>query len=144
MLTRGKLARLTGCNAETIRYYENIGLIPQPGRSAAGYRSYDGEHVRLLNFIQRARGLGFSRDQIGELLALRDDGERRTRADVKALTQAHIDAVSQKIRDLQRLKRRLTQISSYCDGSQQGAGSCPILHSLFESGDEQPHRVNKP
>ena len=87
--------------------------------------------------IQPSR-LRRAKQKIGELLALRDDGERRTRADVKALTQAHIDAVSQKIRDLQRLKRRLTQISSYCDGSQQGAGSCPILHSLFESGEGEP------
>ena len=134
MLTRGKLAEQTGCNIETIRYYENVGLIPAPKRSASGYRAYGQEHVRLLNFIQRARGLGFSRTQIHGLLELSVDGEGHTRADVKALTQAHIEAVSQKIKDLQRMKRRLTQISSYCDGSKRSAGSCPILGSLFEEG----------
>ena len=137
MLTRGKLAERTGCNIETIRYYENVGLIPQPKRSDSGYRSYTSEHIRLLNFIQRARGLGFSREQIHGLLELSADGQGHTRADVKALTEAHIDEVSQKIRDLQRMKRRLTQISSYCDGSASSAGSCPILGSLFEEDGEK-------
>ena len=134
MLTRGKLAELTGCNIETIRYYENVGLLPAPGRSASGYRNYDDEHVRILNFIQRARGLGFSRGQIHGLLELSTDGQGHTRADVKALTELHIEEVTRKIRDLQRMKRRLTQISSYCDGSNRSAGSCPILGSLFEEG----------
>ena len=132
MLTRGKLAERTGCNIETIRYYENVGLIPEPKRSASGYRSYGNEHVRILNFIQRARALGFSRAQIHGLLELSADGQGHTRAEVKTLTEAHIDEVSQKIRDLQRIKRRLTQISSYCDGSERSAGSCPILGSLFD------------
>ena len=137
MLTRGKLAERTGCNIETIRYYENVGLIPQPKRNASGYRSYSSEHVRLLNFIRRARGLGFSRAQIHGLLELSADEQGHTRADVKALTEAHIDEVSRKIRDLKRMKRRLTQISSYCDGSTSSAGSCPILGSLFEEEGEE-------
>lgn len=137
MLTRGKLAERTGCNIETIRYYENVGLIPEPKRSASGYRTYGSEHVRILRFIQRARGLGFSRTQINGLLELSADGQGYTRADVKALTEAHIDEVSQKIRDLQRMKRRLTQISSYCDGSARSAGSCPILGSLFDEDGEE-------
>ena len=137
MLTRGKLAERTGCNLETIRYYETIGLIPEPQRSASGYRTYGSEHVRLLNFIQRARGLGFSRQQIHGLLELSADGQGYTRADVKALTEAHIDDVSRKIRDLQRIKRRLSQISSYCDGSARSAGSCPILGSLFDEDSEK-------
>ena len=59
MLTRGKLATQTGCNIETIRYYEAIGLIPAPARTPSGYRNYDDEHVRRLNFIQHAKSLGF-------------------------------------------------------------------------------------
>jgi MerR family mercuric resistance operon transcriptional regulator len=132
MLTRGKLATQTGCNIETIRYYEAIGLIPAPARTASGYRNYDDEHVRRLNFIQRAKALGFSSDKIQGLLRLTDPGEDHTRADVKALTQAHIDEVAVKIRDLQKIKRRLSQISSFCDGSDKSAQTCPILESLFD------------
>jgi len=132
MLTRGKLARRTGCNIETIRYYESIGLLPEPKRTASGYRDYSDEDERRLKFIQRARGLGFDSEQIQGLLALRDDGHGHTRADVKTLTEAHIDEISSKIRDLQKIRRRLQQISSYCDGSGKSASTCPILESLFD------------
>jgi MerR family mercuric resistance operon transcriptional regulator len=132
MLTRGKLAAETGCNIETIRYYESTGLMPDPARTASGYRSYNAEHLRRLNFIQRARALGFSSDQIRGLLDLTAPGEEHTRAEVKALTEEHIDAIGEKIRDLQRIRRRLSQISSFCDGSTKSAHTCPILESLFE------------
>jgi MerR family mercuric resistance operon transcriptional regulator len=134
MLTRGKLAAQTGCNGETIRYYENIGLMPEPARTASGYRAYNDEHLRRLNFIQRARALGFASEQIRELLELSDPAADHTRAEVKSLTEAHIEAISRKIADLQRIKRRLSQISSYCDGSAKSAGGCPILESLFDDG----------
>jgi MerR family mercuric resistance operon transcriptional regulator len=132
MLTRGKLAARTGCNIETIRYYEATGLLPAPARTAAGYRVYNDDHLRRLNFIQRAKSLGFSSDQIRELLHLRDPGEDHTRAAVKSLTQSHIETIAEKIRDLQRIKRRLNQISSFCDGSAKSADTCPILVSLFD------------
>ena len=132
MLTRGKLAAQTGCNIETIRYYEATGLLPVPARTAAGYRVYNDDHLRRLNFIQRAKSLGFSSDQIRELLHLSDPGEDHTRAAVKSLTQSHIETIGDKIRDLQRIKRRLSQISSFCDGSGKSADTCPILVSLFE------------
>ena len=132
MLTRGRLATRTGCNIETIRYYEKIGLMPAPARTASGYRTYSDEHLRRLNFIQRARALGFSGEQIRGLLELTEAGANKTRADVKALTQAHIDEISLKIKDLQRIRKRLSQISSFCDGSSQSASTCPILESLFD------------
>lgn len=132
MLTRGKLSNQTGCNIETIRYYENTGLIPKPQRSASGYRSYGDEHVRLLKFIQRAKSLGFSAKQIRGLMELNDSGEQHTRAEVKALTESHVDGISKKIKDLQKIRARLKQISSFCDGSGESARSCPILISLFD------------
>lgn len=132
MLTRGRLATRTGCNIETIRYYETIGLMPAPARTASGYRSYSDEHLRRLNFIQRARSLGFSGEQIRGLLELTEAGANKTRADVKALTEAHIDEISVKIRDLQKIRKRLSQISSFCDGSSQSSSTCPILESLFD------------
>jgi len=132
MLTRGKLATRTGCNIETIRYYETIGLLPAPARTASGYRSYSDDHLRRLNFIQRARSLGFSGEQVRGLLELTEAGANKTRADVKALTQAHIDEISLKIKDLQKIRKRLSQISSFCDGSNQSSSTCPILESLFD------------
>lgn len=133
MLTRGKLAAQTGCHIETIRYYENIGLMPEPARSASGYRNYGDEHLRRLNFIQHARALGFTSEKIRELLALSGGADRHTRAEVKALTEAHIDEIASRILDLQKIKRRLRQISSFCDGSSASASTCPILESLFDN-----------
>ena len=132
MLTRGRLAARTGCNIETIRYYETIGLLSAPARTASGYRSYSNEHLRRLNFIQRARALGFSGEQIRGLLELTEAGANKTRADVKALTEAHIDEISLKIKDLQKIRKRLSQISSFCDGSSRSSSTCPILESLFD------------
>ncbi len=132
MLTRGKLATQTGCNIETIRYYETIELLPAPARTASGYRAYSNEHLRRLNFIQRARSLGFSSEQTRGLLDLTEAEGNKTRADVKSLTEAHIDEISQKIKDLQKIKKRLRQISSFCDGSEKSARTCPILESLFD------------
>ena len=137
MLTRGKLAARTGCNIETIRYYESIGLMPAPARSAAGYRQYGEAHQRRLSFIQRARALGFSSEKIRELLELSQLEGGHTRADVKALTEAHLEEISAKIRDLQKIRQRLAQISSYCDGSGASASTCPILESLFD--DDSGH-----
>lgn len=137
MLTRGKLAARTGCNAETIRYYEKTGLLPDPQRNASGYRMYDDEHVRLVMFIQRARALGFSAERLRDLLGLSINSGKHTRAEVKNLTQQHIEEISDKIKDLQKLKKRLTEISSHCDGADATARDCPILISLFEQPDTE-------
>jgi MerR family mercuric resistance operon transcriptional regulator len=106
--------------------------LPAPARNASGYRIYGADHLRRLNFIQRAKALGFSSEQIHELLDLSDPGEHHTRGAVKSITETHINAIADKIRDLQRIKRRLSQISSFCDGSERGADTCPILDSLFD------------
>ncbi len=131
MLTRGKLSEQSGCNTETIRYYERVGLLPEPPRSESGYRMYDDNHVSRLRFIQRARELGFSAERVRDLLDLSDNPKEHTRAEVKALTETHIQEIAEKIRDLQRLKKRLSAISSHCDGANESARDCPILISLF-------------
>ena len=98
MLPRGKLAARIGCNSETIRYYEATGLLPAPARNASGYRIYSADHLRRLNFIQRAKALGFSSEQLRGLLNLHAPGENHTRAAVKSLTESHIDTIADKIR----------------------------------------------
>jgi len=130
-ITRGQLAKQTGCNSETVRYFEKIGLLQEPPRSASGYRLYEEAHLRRLKFIQRAKALGFSTEQVRQLITLSDSSDQHTRAEVKSLTEAHIKEVSEKIRDLQKLKKNLNEISSHCDGSHGSAKNCPILDSLF-------------
>ena len=92
---------------------------------------YTDEHEKRLRFILRAKELGFAGDSIRNLLTISDAGDDYTRAEVKTLTETHIEEVSEKIRDLQRLKKQLNQISSYCDGSDKSAKSCPIMINLF-------------
>ncbi|MFT7530812.1 MAG: MerR family mercuric resistance operon transcriptional regulator [Gammaproteobacteria bacterium] len=136
MMTRGKLARATGCNIETVRHYERVGLLSTPSRTSSGYRVYNEEHLNQLNFIQHAKALGFPPEQIRELLELSDHKNKRTRADVKKLTEVHISNVAKKNRDLQKIKKKLVDISFYCDGSDGSADSCPILTSLFDPNDK--------
>ncbi|MDR9485979.1 MAG: helix-turn-helix domain-containing protein, partial [Sediminimonas sp.] len=97
-LTRGELARETGCNIETIRYYEKTGLLPGPPRTAAGYRIYSASHLGRLRFILRARELGFPMEDIRGLLGL-DDGAAPNCAEVKARTERHLADVRAKIAD---------------------------------------------
>lgn len=97
-LKRAELARRTGCNLETIRYYEKIGLMPEPPRTASGYRIYDENHVARLRFILRGRKLGFSIEELRGLLSLVDRGTQ-TCAEVQAVTERHLADVRAKIAD---------------------------------------------
>lgn len=129
-LQRAELAQRTGCNLETIRYYEKIGLMPNPPRSATGYRVYDKGHVSRLRFILRGRELGFSTDDIRGLLALVDAGNQ-TCAEVKARAEAHLAEVRTKIGDLQRIEKVLTATATAC--SDNSVPECPILEVLSSS-----------
>jgi len=124
---RAELARRTGCHLETIRYYEKTEMLPEPPRTAAGYRVYDESHVARLRFILRARELGFSIEEIRGLLALVDGGEQ-TCAEVKARTEAHLAEVRAKIADLQRIETVLSQTAAMCSGER--VPDCPILDTL--------------
>jgi MerR family mercuric resistance operon transcriptional regulator len=126
-LQRGALARRVGCNLETIRYYEKIGLMPDPPRSASGYRRYGEGDVRRLRFILRARELGFSIEAIRGLFELVDGGTQ-TCAEVKERTERHLADVREKIADLQRIERVLATASAACSGGE--VPECPILEAL--------------
>jgi len=127
-LTRGKLAGRGGVNIATIRYYEKRGLLPDASRTRAGYRMYAGDALRRLHFIRQAQALGFSLDEIGELLSLRMQ-PGTTCADIRMLAKEKISAVEQKINDLQRIKNALTDLASACRGSGPTV-ECPILEAL--------------
>lgn len=126
-LTIGKIARATGVHLETVRYYERIGLMPEPVRTAGGYRSYGSEHVRRLSFIRRARELGFGIKDIKALLALVRPSEASCTT-VKTLTSAHLDDVRAKISDLRRLESILARTVDQCSGGV--SPTCPVLDML--------------
>ncbi|GIX11806.1 helix-turn-helix domain-containing protein [Elioraea sp.] len=126
-LQRAELARRTGCNLETIRYYEKIGMMPDPPRTASGYRVYDEGHVSRLRFILRARELGFSIEEIRGLLALVDGGTQ-TCAEVKERTERHLADVRAKIADLRRIERVLAATAAKCTGNE--VPDCPVLDAL--------------
>lgn len=126
-ILRAQLARRAGCNLETIRYYERVGLLGEPPRTASGYRIYDDKHVRRLRFIMRGRKLGFMIEEIRGLLALVDDGTQ-TCGEVKARTEDHLSDVRAKIADLRRIETVLARTAARCSGD--AAPECPILDAL--------------
>lgn len=123
----GEAARVTGISAKMIRYYEQAGLMPETGRTDAGYRVYDKRDIHRLHFIRRARDLGFSLAEISELLDLWDDQSRHS-ADVKRLAQRHIDALEQRIATLQQMAGTLRTLIRSCAGNHRP--DCPILDGL--------------
>lgn len=127
-MTRGELSRKTGCNAETIRYYEKIGIMPEPVRSAAGYRQYDAAHERRLGFVMRGRELGFTMEDLKSLLDLID---RRavSCAEVEKLARAHLQSVRERISDLKRMESVLSSTVRACSG--KNVPECPLIDTLF-------------
>lgn len=126
-LQRGELARRAGCNLETIRYYEKIGLLTEPPRSANGYRIYGDAHIGRLRFILRGRELGFAIEEIRGLMTLVDSGNQ-TCAEVKARTELHLTDVRAKIADLRRIESILARTAAQCSGD--AVPECPILEAL--------------
>ena len=129
-LSSGALAKEAGVNVETIRYYENIGLMPEPLRTANSYRVYDEADLKRLSFIRRCRELGFSLDEVRGLLELVDGGDY-TCAEVRDLSIVHLGDVRQKIRDLRKMERTLKEMVSQCDGGL--VPECPIVDRLYAS-----------
>lgn len=130
-MTIGALGQATGVGAETIRYYERIELLPQPARTAGGYRIYRPEHVRRLNFIRRSRELGLSIEDVRELLSLASD-RLRPCARVDRLVRDHIHDLDHKIDDLQKLRAALQRLADSCRGGGR-VSECRILEALQEA-----------
>lgn len=127
-LTRGQLAAQTDCNIETIRYYEQIGLMLEPRRSQGGHRLYAPEDVKRLTFIRRCRALGFNQEEIRGLLELVDSRDYSC-AEVRELTSEHLSEIQDKIKDLRRLERVLKKMIAECVG--RTVPECPIIDALF-------------
>lgn len=129
----GALSRRTGCPIETIRYYERIGLLPRPARTAGGYRMYGEDAGRRLAFIIRARALGFSLPEVRALLGLAE-GREPSCAAVRDLAAAHLVETCRKIDDLRRLERVLTGMVKVC--AEGRVPDCPLIEALYRRGEK--------
>ncbi|MBI1367131.1 MAG: MerR family transcriptional regulator [Planctomycetes bacterium] len=129
-MTIGQAAREAGVGVETIRYYQRQGLIDQPARRGTGFRHYDRQTVRRLRFIRHAKRLGFTLREIRELLELHVDPECRGRCrQMLELTSTKLADIEQRIAELERMKRTLSQLAAACR-RRRSAADCPILDAL--------------
>jgi MerR family copper efflux transcriptional regulator len=129
----GAAAKASGISAKMIRHYEGIGLIDQSRRSPAGYRIYSSNDLHTLSFVKSARSLGFSLDQIKQLLSLWQDRDRAS-SDVKALALHHIKELNDKITELSAMRNLLKSLAAECHGDNRA--ECPILSGLEHSCGE--------
>jgi MerR family mercuric resistance operon transcriptional regulator len=129
LLSRGALAARSGCNVETIRYYEQIGILPPPPRSQGGHRLYGQDLVKRLTFVLRSRELGFTLEEIRQLLRL-VDSSNYTCAQIEALAHEHVRDICRRIADLNKLKSVLEAMASQCSGD--NIPDCPIVEALFD------------
>lgn len=132
----GELAEQTGCQVETIRYYERVGVLPEPQRGQNNYRYYGELHRRRLQFVRRCRDLGFSLDEVRTLLGMIDGGSKSC-AEVEALARGHIEEVRAKLADLRKMESRLGDLVARCHGG--NTPDCSFLEALFDS---QPEHEN--
>ncbi len=142
--TIGELSRLTQVNIETIRYYEKIGIMPNPPRNSSGYRIYSTPHLERLSFVRRSRELGFSQPEVRKLLTLVDE-HKYTCGEVREMTARHLLTVRSKIKDLRKLEKALANMVSECDGGD--IPECPIvdvLSALPEPDEKGPANANQP
>jgi MerR family copper efflux transcriptional regulator len=140
MMTIGEAARQSGVSAKMIRYYESIGLLAPAARSDAGYRSYGDSDVHSLRFIRRARDLGFTVEQMGDLLALWKDRSRAS-AEVKKIALDHVAILERKVAELQAMAGTLKHLAAHCHGD--GRPDCPILEDLAQGVGPDPARVRR-
>ena len=130
-LTIGKLSKATNTKVETVRYYERIGLLPKPPRTSGKYRNYGEAELGRLSFVRRARGLGFSLDQVRALLSLSDDRDCDC-AGIDGIANEHLGEVDRKIADLEALRRELKAVINSCDGGT--IAECRIIEALAPQG----------
>ncbi|MBG6078066.1 Cu(I)-responsive transcriptional regulator [Polaromonas sp. CG_9.11] len=125
----GQAASQSGVSAKMVRHYESLGLLPAVHRTDAGYRQYGDTQIHTLRFIRRARTLGFSMAEIGELLKLWQN-QQRASADVKRIAQAHVADLERRIAEMQAMRQTLAQLAHCCAGDDRP--DCPILTGLAE------------
>ncbi|MBU8908022.1 MerR family DNA-binding protein [Desertibacillus haloalkaliphilus] len=129
-LTRSQLAKESNINTETIRYYLKRGLVAEPPRTESGYRLFPTETVKRISFIKRSQELGFTLEEIKELLTISDHRSCHDAKEVKEITDNKIEQIEKKIKDLQRMKDALELLSIECPGKGFSVDECSIIKSL--------------
>ena len=132
-LTIGRIASQADVGIDTIRFYERRGLLPTPSRTTSGYRIYVPETVGRLNFIRRAKTVGFSLQEISTLLELQDTGGAKS--EIKTITQRKLEHIDAKIDDLKRMRDVLHTLNQDCSGKGD-IGGCPIIEALSEDPND--------
>lgn len=130
MFAIGQASQQSGVNIETIRYYEREGVVPKPGRSAAGRRLYSADEIAKLRFVKRCRDLGFPIPIIQTFLSFTEQDDRSC-GEVKMLAEDHLAEIDAKIDNLERLREALLNLSKNCD---DGTAVCPMMDSLMKDG----------
>jgi Cu(I)-responsive transcriptional regulator len=125
----GEAAKLSGVSAKMVRHYESLGLLPSVARTDAGYRQYGDREVHTLRFIRRARDLGFSMAEIGELLKLWQN-QRRSSGSVKKIAQKHLAEIDAKMAEMAAMRKTLQHLVHCCSGDERP--DCPILEELAQ------------
>jgi len=138
--TIGQLAKQAKCKVETVHYYEKSGLMLEPPRTEGGHRIYALLHIKRLNFIRRCRELGFSIEQVKELLKFIDEPNHYC-GEVKAMAMLQAREVQQKIDDLQRLQLALNEMVSRCKAG-DSIDDCPIIDALYVDGIPTSDQAN--
>jgi MerR family copper efflux transcriptional regulator len=123
----GEAAQLSGVSAKMVRHYESLGLLPRVARTDSGYRQYSEADVHTLRFIKRGRDLGFSMEEIGELVGLWQN-RRRASANVRKIAQKHADDLGQRIAAMEEMRQTLQHLIHCCHGDERP--DCPILEEL--------------
>jgi Cu(I)-responsive transcriptional regulator len=128
----GEAAAASGVSAKMIRYYEQAGLIAPPARTMSGYRVYSANDIHALRFVRRARDLGFTVEQIGELMQLWRDRSRAS-ADVKRIALEHVKVLDAKRREIEEMAKALKHLAAHCHGDARP--DCPIIDDLAQGRD---------
>jgi Cu(I)-responsive transcriptional regulator len=136
LMNIGEAAKAAGVSAKMIRNYEQIGLLPPAERSDSGYRLYGVRDVSVLRFIRQSRRLGFSMEQIAELIGMWGDDARSSR-EVKAVAQRHLDDLEEKLREIWEMKDALQRLVNACKGDDHA--HCAILENLAVDSPAAPH-----
>jgi len=131
----GELSKNTGFQVETLRYYEKQGLLTPVSRTKSGYREYDDDSLKQLRFIKQAKSVGFSLNEICELLTLRVERDQHSCGEVKAIAEQKLEKINNKINELMRMKNALHKITDACCGGHEPAVNCTILNALDSNKD---------
>ena len=127
LMNIGEAAEAAGVSAKMVRHYEQIGLMPEAARTDAGYRQYSDRDVSVLRFIRQSRRLGFSMEQIAELIGLWSNTRRASRK-VKSIAQLHVDQLEEKMREMAEMKNALERLVAHCHGDDDP--HCAIIEEL--------------